>query len=446
MNTLPIINKSKINQKSDLLADLPAVKSKVNWRGYVFKELQNSFNESLQTLSKGCSFVFSLFLIIKDKFYELLHSNDGDDAIFYTKALELKNKIQKLREEGKPDWQEQAMHLIRQSHLDRPEEELVRLRTVGALTKSREAELDNSLAKVQSSQTKIQKQHAKVLFGQALEVKDIYKSSHHVFIHAQATKWITLTYLLKELIRQFHPEMNIHNFKFLRSPGDPLPKSFLDHVWSRVSSLFGTNKVYKNVQSYISSKYGYINDDTTQTRKELISADGYFYNYTAFESSMYFLVNNSNISDNLAVIDKFSRECIQFFAPSISEKKLNDFSKRMVNAFSPKSDPCGNLFVLCFPKNESQIIQYRAHPFGPPCQCHAKANDYNILEKLQNEQFEATTKCYSKFSVPQFRIYTPLLKPGQGKRIYLLTPFAKLKRQALKANIKKIVDEAYAAV
>ncbi|MBA3817216.1 MAG: hypothetical protein H0X29_12015, partial [Parachlamydiaceae bacterium] len=363
----------------------------------------------------------------------------------YNAALKLKGEVQKLRSEGKPDWQEQARRLVSKSYQNSPEKELVRLREVNALTKSREAKLDESFGKVQSSQNKTQKMHAKVLFGQALEIKDIYKSTHHVFIHAQATKWVTLTYLLKELIRKSHPEIDIHNFKFLRSPGDPLPKGFLNQFWNQISSIFGANKTYDNVQAFISSKWMPICDSLTAVRKDLISVDGYFYNYATFESSMYFLVNNSNIVDSMKDIERFSREYIQYFVPSISEQKLKTLSHKIVTAFSPKSDPCGNLFVLCFPKSQSEKIQYRAHPFGPPCRCHANESNTQILEKLQNEEFDNTTKCSSTFTVPQFRVYTPLLKPGAGKRVYLLTPFEKNKRRAIKAQIKEIVEEVFAA-
>jgi hypothetical protein len=413
-------------------------------------------NSSRQSpCSKVISGISAEFSRIQDAFCGLFKKNEDN---YLKEILILKTKIQQLRQGNVPGWQEQAMRLIRHSYSDNFEQELQRLRALNVLTKAREKKLDQSLNNINPllfhfidlcpswmipAEIKAQKLQAKILFGRAFEIKDLYKNTHHVFIHAQATKWVTLTYLLKELVRKFHPEIDIRNFKFLRSPGDPFPADFLNQLWSHVSSLFGLNKPYKDVQSYLSSKWLPVNDSLDKTRKELMSVDAFYYNHFPYESSMFFLVKDSNIVDNLKVIEKFSKECIQYFASSISNAKLNLLSQRVVSAFSPKSDPCGNLFVLCLPKEDSHKIQYRAHPFGPPCKCHPRKNDNQILENLQNEVFDITTECKSKVKVPQYRVYTPLLKPGQGKRIYLLTPFEKPRRKAIKAKIKKIVEEVY---
>ena len=375
----------------------------------------------------------------------------------------LRQQIDQLIKTKNANWQDQAITLIKKSRYDILDDEINRLRAAGILTSKREALLDNSIGHVQKpSSSPIKQKQSKVLMGQALEIKDIYQSSHDVFIHAQATQWVVLTYLIKEMVKKFNPELNARHFKFLRNPPDEIakpeeppvnlvvpakPLTKCERITKAFKRFLGCDKETKkpeDVRTYVNSKL-WINDNNMETRDDLLSTDGYFYNFSTYESSLFFLINNTNIMANTGAIEKFTRNVFKQFCPSLKGHEINKYAKKVVNA-AYKGDFSGNLFTLLIPKEDSEKAQYRAHPFGAVCTCHPKEKDKEILAQLQNEVFDHTNKCSPLLGgpiVPQFRIYTPALKPGNGKKIFLLTPFAKQERKKVKAQIKAVANDVF---
>lgn len=353
-------------------------------------------------------------------------------------AEKLSRSIEALRKSGRPDWQKEAMTLVRQSRYDDPWAELQRLRATKVLTDDVSIKLDRSINKVDSNLSKEKSDRIKLTMAQAQEIKSIYRSTHHVFIHAQASNWLGLTYLVKELHRAFEPSANIKHFKFLRPPLKLAKPGIASSLWKTFRNTFFEKENITNVQEYINSKW-FVMDSDGETREHLLSADAYFFNAQRYESSLFFLVNNSNILGKPDTIKFFYKQIINYYRPHLSKQKIGRLVDKVFNAVRSEESLCGNLFVICVPKEKSQKIQYRAHPFGSVCNCHPAAESRDILEKLQNDSFDYSTKCES-LPIPQYRIYTPLLKP-ETSPIYLLTPYTKACRKAMKAQIRNVVKE-----
>lgn len=416
-----------------------------------FEDVYNSYNANVKGLlsplpsnNKTCEIATRLITGISLPIvYPLMalskqiYDRSPTDTI-YQADIKLKNQLAWLKTQHPEGWEKAALKLIKHGrHID-PSQELSRLRRLNVLTSTRESKLDNALNNVILTKPNYDKQRTKMLMAQALEIKDIYKKTHHVFLHAQATKWVIFSHIVKECMRRFEPEVDLEQYKFLRTPTDTTDLGFLKSIFS---FLFGKSKPHETVQKFLDSKYTPVNDSNTEDRDNLLSVDGYFYNYHKWESSLFFLINNDNIFNNANVIEDFAKKVFKHFCPKLKDKARIDSYAKEISQAAFKKAACGNLFVICLPKEKSHEIQYRAHPYGPPCTCHPKWKAATILNALQDENFNYTNKCKSIPAVPQYRLYTPKLSPGDGKAVYLLTPFTKAQRREIKAPVKRVANE-----
>jgi len=391
----------------------------------------------------------------------------------YDETDSLQYESQPLNRSETPRWQEEALKLIRKNRFDTPELELERLRNVHVLTPAKEDLLDHAIEKVfknhpidykdtvqyirellldptfksqliqvfksyfnfktdleveegleewlkilwtaQNPDNSFKHSLVKMLMAQALEIQDIYKTTHHVFLHAQQSSWLLFPHLIKELVRINYPTQNIHQFKFLRLPS-------LERPW--------------DITQY--SKNTDVNDHEKETNLDLISADGYFFNNGSYESALDFLAFNQNISDPSK---KVIKNAIQSFYPEIPVEKSSFYAKRIIEQIDDDPSEIGNLFVLCIPKEKSLEIQYRAHPFGKPCQCHEDSSSIEILEQLQEGVLDQATECLV-YDCPQYRLFTPELTIENGVKSYLLTS-EKAFCKTLKERIRTIVQEIH---
>lgn len=361
---------------------------------------------------------------------------------------ELKAKIENLSKEGKKDWQDEAVKLIRQARYKKLSYEWARLRGVGVVTREKNNKINGSLSMVELQVTFPDFKQVKVLLSQALEIKAIYKKTHHVFIHAQSVKWMVFSSLVKEFIRVFNPEINTHHFKYLRAPCQTVSDGFLKSIWKSFSyyiPLLGSKKEEKEitVQDFLVTNKK-IDDSNLKMSEKLLSADAYFYNYHTYESSLFFLINNSNCLES-DIIFKLSNHVIKHFSPSIKNEKLNELCNKIKEIWNRSEATSGNYFVICLPKANSERMIYRAHPYGGVCRCHHLEKSSKILEDLQNDNAE-NVKCNinkNKTTMPQYRIYTPTLQPGQGTKIHLVSPLAKEVRREMKKELLEIAKQAY---
>lgn len=362
-------------------------------------------------------------------------------SIPISKGQRISNQIAELKKAGLPDWQQQSMTLIRKSREDYAPHELNRLRDRKVLTNDIRDRLDLAINKVDSHISYAKRNQVMALMGQALEVKSLHGDTHDVFIHAQGSNWMGLNFLVKELHKSFNPQTPVSDFKFLRSPCKLAERGTASAMWKTFrDTLFGEEEI-TNVQEYINSKW-YVSDNDGETREHLLSVDGYFFNPQRYESSLFFLMNDSNILGKESTIKYFYKQIIKHYRPNMSDSTVGKLANKVFNATQTNGSLCGNLFAICVPKSISKDVQYRAHPFGVKCTCHSEEKSPAILAKLQKNILEKNAECtgLTTPSIPQFRIYTPMLKPG-ATPIYLLTPLKKSTQRAMKSVIKSVVSE-----
>lgn len=332
-----------------------------------------------------------------------------DDVQF----LDLYTKIEGLKLSKEEGWQEKAAKLIHKSRLDVPDLELKRLRSFHILDLNSESEIDKAIKGLGHYQ-EAKRNELKIMVARAMEIQKIYSETHHVFIHAQSTSWLLFPDLVKEFMKANHPEQDVHQFKFLRMPNLTRPY---------------------DIQRY-TNKWS-VFDHETQAREDLISADAYFYNNRSYESALDFMSRNRNILGGPSI--SCLREVIRFFHPELSLEEADSYAKDLIEHQKKVTSKVGNLFVICIPKEKSEQIQYRAHPFGTPCHCDSKMSSIEILESLQKGSLNTSIECEEGAS-PQYRIFTPALKKEDGVKVYLLTN-DRISRKKSKEKVRNVVKQ-----
>lgn len=324
----------------------------------------------------------------------------------------LKEELNALAQNKPIGWQEKSAKLLRKARQGPGTLELQRLLDWGVIDQSIERRLERMVHGYYDSGSEdlLKRLSSKAMIGRALEMQKLYKDTHWVFIHAQSSPWIVIGDLIKESIKCCHPEKNLHQFKYLRMPKD--------------ESVAGDISIYKQSSTY---------DHDTQTRQDLISADGYLYNTTHAESAFSFMNRNTNMTPADSAV---ALSIIQRFYPSLNPIQQQEFAERIITPIRKPRLAIANLFVLCIPKDKSAKIEYRSHPFGKICDCHPLIASDQLLDRLQNGDL---AKCKNG-STPQYRIYTPELHKQEGVKSFLISPDVKYRKEQ-KQSIKSIVQE-----
>ncbi len=373
-------------------------------------------------------------------------------GLAFREGRQLKEQIDALRRSGDPHWQDKAIALIEAARKDSPREDLNRLRGAGVLDSWTEQKLDDALNNVEivsSTPTSVALYgavHVKKLYGQALEIKKLYQDTFHVFLHAQASPWLPISDLVKELWSAKGSTEDFHHFVPLRAPCSTASAGVMESICRGVDSInpFASTGIGQFRDRWFQPFT--LSDTDPKVGEELLSVDGYFFNNYIGKSSMSFLRNNTNINifTGVSKIEEVAEKAIRHFAPSLSEGRSRYLAKKVVKTTDSLDHPCGNLFVLCIPKEQSPEIQYRSHSFGWACDCHPKEEAPSILDKLQKDQFDASTACSSLLypsSFPQFRLYLPAIQPGTGKKVFLLSPLKAKERQKMQESIHAIAGQ-----
>lgn len=307
---------------------------------------------------------------------------------------------------------DQAIRKIRKERLDNPQAEIERLIKEGFLSENEIKKLDLMFGGDQIV--------AKAQYAEALAVRKTLEKTHYVFLHAQSTAWSIFTHFIKELVKKNRPDLNVHQYKFLRSP------------------QYFEKKDPSGIEIY--KRDPHTNDGLPGTRDRLISVDGYFYNRQICESTYHFLTLNSNISNSRYLIETVLSDAIRYFYPEASQQQAIELAEEANGVLSmiPRTSS-GNLFVVCIPKDKDGVY-YRAHAFGVSCDCHPAREDQQILEKLQKGECDGSTTCSRFMPIPQFRLYAPALQPDGSSFTYLFSPFSKKVKKSIKGKIKELVD------
>jgi len=260
----------------------------------------------------------------------------------------------------------------------------------------------------------------KAALGKALEIKRLLGKTHYVFTHGQATPWVIVSYLIKELVRNSYSREDIQGFKFLRAPSD---------------------KKYN-----ITHFQGEIFDHDEHIRQELISADAYLPNTTYGESALHYLSRNRSILDIGAITRVAGGIINKLVVDGNKRARLNNIVNRAINKLI--NEKFGTLHVICVPRklidSPHTDFRLRTHPFGEACHCdHIKRFSENtILDFVQNDVMIDELQCGEEFGIkmiPQWRLLVSKLAPKQGVLVRTITPVSKETRRAIKKEIRSAI-------
>lgn len=259
------------------------------------------------------------------------------------------------------------------------------------------------------------------LIARAKEIKKIYQDTHYTLIHAQSSKFTSGAYLINSLARKIEGEKEPF-FKHIRMPGIEKKESF-KRLWNKLEE-------------------GYEVSDCVYGR-EMLSVDANLSNQDEWESAHYFLKKNSNINQNFT---DMTSEILEDY----SKKASLETAERIMDYRISQKQECGNLWVICVPKpllkdKEKSKYFYPSYPDGMEYTSHRNPifrllgifKNYEnsvLLERLQRAPKSDDILC------PQYRIITPVIKPGEGIHTFLLTTHTKEERKDLKQKIQKEVD------
>lgn len=265
----------------------------------------------------------------------------------------------------------------------------------------------------------------KKLFIRAHAIKEMYKDTHYVFIHAQSTKFTPFIYLMNLIIKR-DQSVKTRFFNYIRKL-QPLEQADLEVLLTSTKACGS--------------------DHEFTVREAIISADAYFKNKTYAESAWHFLMENRSIIMKCIEIQDLVPNL--FGVESMADKRYKTAldAGAKIQALSQslyKNAPCGNLWVFCIPKHlieqdaQHGLIAYRSHPHGEKCSCH-EGMEIKILQDLQNDKIDESSRCKRPYPTPQYRLVLQSLKPEDGVLCFFLTPFTKAQRQAIKAEVKDIL-------
>lgn len=254
--------------------------------------LPNRLNYALEPLVKLASSVYSLVRSVFQnawiRFEEWTVFLPYIRSIPYRSGVALKASIESLKQSNPSGWRDEAVRLIRHSRRHSILGEIDRLRGAEVLTPLQEALFD-------SAQSKLFKQDgfpgvaanlsylsfgvdaAKAIYAQAIEYKNIYRDTHHVFLHAQSTPWITISYLVKELQRKNHPEINMHHFKPLRAPCSTRPPGITERIFQGIYHDAGIEKYRDRSLQFFT-----LSDTDPKVGEDLLSVDASFFSTTPY--------------------------------------------------------------------------------------------------------------------------------------------------------------------
>lgn len=278
----------------------------------------------------------------------------------------------------------------------------------------------------QAHYLQLKKKMEQTLWAQAEQIKTLYKDTHFIFIHGQSADFMPLTVLINTLaLKKNKKRTNDKFYKYMR-----IPKTFDPNELDTLVAF---------------AKQGH--DHNHWVREILIATDLYFPNTTAGESAASFYTANLSMLKRYPMGTLIFSLLLQQNIYPLSKEKAQEISlqiEKMSNHIE-KSALCGNLLIVCIPKNllqktdSNEALIYRSHPYGLTCQCHPPEENANILQKLQDNILDETTQCEQ--GVPQYRLIIPSLTPATQVLSFWLTPFTKSQRQFVKSTVEDLLNE-----
>ncbi len=423
------------NERWEQLAQIQCVQSRRNdpevelqrlRETVLTREKEQQFDQKFQRIFSSNKYFIKLKKIYAQALeMEKLHqfSNDPQKDILIDRPF---------TEKENHNFEEKSLAICLQSRKNDPIVEIQRLRESEILTPENECWLNQADQEVGFHHKDDPAVHnrniyleklklAKKAYGQALEIREIFKSTHYVLIHAQSSRWLFLSDLITAFMKHKNEGKEIGHFQYLR---------MVPEVASHDITL------------YSKGKPGLRYEKNEQSASDLLFADLCFRNNAHYDSARSFLMNNKNFADENKMI-AVTTSILRNFCPHLSSQECFKLTEKLFDL--ARNDPCivGNLFVLCVPKTLSEKMMYPAHPAGSPCTCHAEENLRNRLEAIQNNEINPQTCCKALPTLlnPQFCLYTPEMTPDQMKILMIETD--QEYRNRVKNETEKMVSVVY---
>ncbi len=274
-------------------------------------------------------------------------------------------------------------------------------------------------------QSKIKNEELAII-GRVLELKRLYKDTHYVFTHGQASNISMINLINQECIKVFTP----HFYHPLKSPFR-LPHTI---TYSKNANDF--------IDTYRASGMTFMDDGYHSDK--MISVDAQFWNQSTCESALYFFRGNSNISfTNVSGLKKIFKENFLNYLPH--EKFAEQFADKAVKIAQKRSSTTkiGVLYAICIPKeiiqNDKTNFAYHCHAFGRTCCCFFFKNRVTLLNEMQADKM---TKCFGG-SITQYRILTSRLTEEKGVRSFAVDALPKAKKMEFETEIRALVKELF---
>ncbi len=263
----------------------------------------------------------------------------------------------------------------------------------------KEATLDEILATDLSTSlpADLDPKHQEMLL-KALKIKRHYNNLGYIcFLHGQEPSRLILQLLLKEIAKIRNPEQHFKNpFVYLRSA------QFYEQTKGH------TDQIAEELKKMIKH-------DTVQ-RDPVMSVDAYFLSMAPHESANYFCGETRSVAPlaerGASDLDPLLGE-LHEGAISVIKREID----ALMTIVSHKM-PCGNLCVVCIPKDKVMNYSYPARPGGKFCPCRS---DAETLQQLIDANKDIEPKC-KRGKTTQWRLATAALRPENGVRSFALSP------------------------
>lgn len=240
----------------------------------------------------------------------------------------------------------------------------------------------------------------KEMLIKALKIKSHYNKFGYIcFLHGQEPTRLILQLLFKEIAK-------------IRNPEQQLKESFVHLRPEQFSQQAPTIQLAEELKKII------YHDN--EQRELVMSVDAHFLNTTRSESANYWCKKARSVAPiaSTGLID---------FAPLLGNLPHGAITviKREIdtlNAIIAQNVPCGNLYIICIPKEKVMDYSYPAVPGGQFCDCRSKSE---TMQQLIDANKDKRPLCKNG-STTQWRLVAAALKPENGVRSFVLSPHEEL--------------------
>lgn len=330
---------------------------------------------------------------------------------FHEESLDIPKDLTTLAEERK------HIKAIKEGWLDDPQKELSRILDAKLFP--------SSIQKAVYQPTTPQINETFSVIGRALEIKNLYRHTHYVFTHGQASAISIANLLIKECMRKFTPSLH-QSFKIpFRQPHTVVYSENADDFVKKYNATANSNYADNNHNA------------------EMISVDAQFWNGDQYESALDFFSTGTNINLNRgdSELIKIFKSIFMHYLPN--HTLCNLFAERALKIAQQrkKETLVGVLYAICIPKtivkDEKQNFAYHCHPFGKKCNCFPSKNRIELLEDMQNDKLV----CCTVGTLTQYRLLTSRLVEEKNVRSFAISALPKNKRKFYRDQIQELVKE-----